>query len=129
MNLIKIEDYRRALEGQEVREATAIVIATRGHDHDLEAVAAALETPAAYIGLLGSTRKKEAMAKALGEMGFSREDLVRVRTPVGLDLGAVSPEEIAVSIVAQLIAQRRNHAPKDFGPAAGRRLVDPDGSA
>ena len=129
VNLIKIEDYRRAFEGLEVKETTAIVIATRGHEHDLEAVAAALETPAAYIGLLGSARKREAMAKALGEMGFSREDMARVRTPVGLDLGAVSPEEIAVSIVAQLIAQRRNHAPNDFGPAAGRRLVDPDGSA
>ena len=108
---------------------TAIVIATRGHEHDLEALAAALQTPAAYIGLLGSVKKREAMAKALGDMGFSREALARVCTPVGLDLGAVSPEEIAVSIVAQLIAQRRNHAPRDFGPAAGRRLVDPDGSA
>ncbi len=129
VDLRRIADFRRAFEGLDVEETTAIVIATRGHEHDLEAAAAALETPAAYIGLLGSVRKREAMAKALGDMGFSREDLARVRTPVGLDLGAVSPEEIAVSIAAQLIAQRRDHAPKDFGPAAGRRLVDPNGSA
>jgi xanthine dehydrogenase accessory factor len=129
VDLRRIADFRRAFQGLDVGEATAIVIATRGHEHDLEAAAAALETPAAYIGLLGSVRKREAMAKALGEMGFSREDLARVRTPVGLDLGAVSPPEIAVSIAAQLIAQRRDHAPKDFGPAAGRRLVDPNGSA
>jgi xanthine dehydrogenase accessory factor len=127
--LVKIDDYGRAFDGLNVGPQVFIVIATRGHHHDLEALAAALRTPASYVGLLGSVKKRAAMAKALGDMGFSRDSLVRVYTPVGLALGAVSPEEIAVSIVAQLISHRRNHAPKDFGPAAGRRLVDPDGPA
>jgi len=125
---ITIEDYRNPFNGLVVSEDASIVIATRGHNHDLDVLAAALRTDAAYVGLLGSAKKKAAMAKALTDMGFSQDALRRVLTPVGLALGAVSPEEIAVSIVAQLIALRRNHAPKDFGPAAGRRLVDPDGS-
>lgn len=124
-----IEDYGRPFAGLDIRAETAIVIATRGHHHDLEALAAALRTPAAYVGLLGSVKKKGAMAKALKDRGFPDATLIRVHTPVGLALGALTPEEIAVSIVAQLIAQRRNHVTNDFGPAAGRRLIDPDGSA
>ena len=123
-----IEDYGHPFEGLNISEVTSIVIATRGHDHDLEALAAALRTSAGYVGLLGSAKKRAAMAKALTAKGFPDDALIRVHTPVGLALGALTPEEIAVSIAAQLIAQRRNHAPKDFGPAAGRRLVDPDGS-
>ncbi len=128
-SLVKIEDYGHTFDSLTVGQHTSIVIATRGHHHDLEALAAALRTPASYIGLLGSAKKRAAMAKALTDMGFSHDSLVRVHTPVGLALGAVSPEEIAVSIVAQLITYRRNHAPNDFGPPAGRRLVNPDGSA
>lgn len=127
--LVKIEDYAHPFDGLNVGQQAAVVIATRGHQHDLEALAAALRTPASFIGLLGSVKKRAAMARALTDLGFSRAELVRVHTPVGLALGALSPEEIAVSIVAQLITYRRNHAPNDFGPPAGRRLVDPDGSA
>lgn len=123
-----IEKYENSFEGLQVSEVTSIVIATRGHGHDLEVLEAALHTPASYVGLLGSAKKREAMAKLLQEKGFSREALIRVHTPVGLSLGAVTPEEIAVSIMAQLITYRRNYAPKDFGPGAGRRLVDPNGS-
>jgi xanthine dehydrogenase accessory factor len=128
-SLVQIEAYEQAFNGLTIGQHTAIVIATRGHRHDLEALAAALRTPASYIGLLGSVKKRAALAQALTDMGFSRDSLARVHTPVGLALGALSPEEIAVSIVAQLITYRRNHAPNDFGPAAGRRLVEPDGSA
>jgi xanthine dehydrogenase accessory factor len=128
-SLVKVEDYGHTFESLTIDQHTFIVIATRGHHHDLETLAAALRTPAAYIGLLGSAKKRTAMAQALTDLGFSRNSLARVHTPVGLNLGALSPEEIAVSIVAQLITYRRNHAPNDFGPPAGRRLVDPDGSA
>ncbi len=128
-SLVQIEDYGHTFDSLTIGQQTFIVIATRGHRHDLEALAAALRTPAAYVGLLGSAKKSAAMAQALTDMGFPHESLGRVHTPVGLALGALSPEEIAVSIVAQLIAYRRNHAPNDFGPAAGRRLVNPDGSA
>jgi xanthine dehydrogenase accessory factor len=129
INLVRIADYNRPFDNLHVGPQTYLVIATRGHQHDLEVLAAALGTPAGFIGLLGSVKKRAALAKALTEQGFPREDLVRVHTPVGLVLGACSPEEIAVSIAAQLITYRRNHAPDDFGPPAGRRLVDTDGPA
>ena len=85
----------------------AIVIATRGHRHDaviLERVAA---SPAGYVGLLGSRRKQAVVTKALATAGVPAEALARVRVPVGLSIGAVTPEEIAVSIVAELIQWRR----------------------
>jgi xanthine dehydrogenase accessory factor len=85
----------------------AIVIATRGHRHDaiiLEQVAA---SAAGYVGLLGSRRKQAVVTKALERAGVALAALQRVRVPVGLPIGAVTPEEIAVSIVAELIAWRR----------------------
>lgn len=87
-----------------------IVVATRGHNHDLDALRAALSTEARYIGLLGSKRKKALLFKSLGEEGFLRSTVERIITPVGLDIGSITPEEIAISIVAQLIKERRGNA-------------------
>jgi len=79
-------------------------------DHDapgvVESVGAALRTPAGFVGVLGSRRHVGPHVEALRAMGFSDEDLARVRSPVGLDLGARTPAEIAVSIAAGLIAAR-----------------------
>jgi len=86
-----IEDYGHPFEGLNISEVTSIVIATRGHDHDLEALAAALRTSAGYVGLLGSAKKRAVMAKALSARGFPDDSLIRVHTPVGLDLGALTP--------------------------------------
>jgi xanthine dehydrogenase accessory factor len=100
-------DVDAALERFPIVAGDAVVIATRGHRHDavlLERVAA---TPASYVGLLGSRRKKEVIIKALTQAGVPREALERVRVPVGLAIGAVTPEEIAVSVVAELVAWRR----------------------
>lgn len=88
----------------------AIVIATRGHRHDaviLERVAA---STASYVGLLGSRRKKAVITKALRAAGLPAEALERVQCPVGLDIGAETPEEIAVSVVAELVRWRRGRA-------------------
>jgi xanthine dehydrogenase accessory factor len=106
-----------------------IVIASRSHQFDEAALTAALRTPARYIGLLASSRKKQTLAQNLLAQGFSPADLERVYAPVGLDVGAVGPTEIAVSIAAQLIAIRRNHATAHLSPAFSRRLLQPDGSA
>ncbi|HTZ41319.1 MAG TPA: xanthine dehydrogenase accessory protein XdhC [Syntrophales bacterium] len=89
-----------------VVEDTFLVIATHNHEGDFAAVRAALKTPARYIGLVGSKRKREVLFKELKAEGFSAEDLARLHTPVGLPIGGDSPEEIAVSIVAQLIQIR-----------------------
>jgi xanthine dehydrogenase accessory factor len=84
-----------------------VVIATPGHRHDFDAVRGCLATEAGFIGLLGSRRKRETLLKTLEEEGYGDSQRERVVTPVGLDIDAQSPEELAVSIVAQLIALRR----------------------
>ena len=85
----------------------AVIIATPGHHGDFDAVRGCLATRAGFIGLLGSRRKRETLLQTLEKEGFDGEQRARVVTPVGLDIGAQTPEEIAVSIVAQLIARRR----------------------
>jgi xanthine dehydrogenase accessory factor len=85
-----------------------IVIATRGHRHDMRVLRWALETPARYIGMLGSGRKVLTIGQELESQGVAHEDLARVFAPIGLDVAATTPEEIAVSIVAELIALRRH---------------------
>jgi xanthine dehydrogenase accessory factor len=88
------------------RESFA-VIATPGHQHDFTAVRCCLATTAGFIGLLGSRRKRETLLQTLEEEGFDESQRARVVSPVGLDIGAQTPEEIAVSIVGQMIALRR----------------------
>lgn len=85
----------------------AIVIATRGHRHDATILERVAASAAGYVGLLGSRRKQAVVTQALERAGVPRTALERVRVPVGLPIGAVTPEEIAVSIVAELIAWRR----------------------
>jgi xanthine dehydrogenase accessory factor len=83
------------------------VIATPGHLQDFAAVRGCLATGAGFIGLLGSRRKRETLLKTLEEEGYDAAQRARVLTPVGIEIGAQTPEEIAVSIVGQLIALRR----------------------
>ncbi|HTU35767.1 MAG TPA: XdhC/CoxI family protein [Candidatus Acidoferrum sp.] len=85
-----------------------LLIVTRGHKDDMRVLAWAINTDARYIGMIGSKRKVLSVYKALEREGFAPEKFENVHAPVGLDIGALSPEEIAVSIVAELIAVRRN---------------------
>lgn len=85
-----------------------IVIVTRGHRHDGTVLEQALRTEAAYIGMIGSHRKKEQVFQRMREEGFRQAELDRVFSPIGLAIGAETPEEIAVSIIAQCIAHRRD---------------------
>ncbi|MGH7675724.1 MAG: XdhC family protein [Gemmatimonadales bacterium] len=98
-----------------LRAADAVVIATRGHREDALIVERVAPSPAGYVGLLGSRRKKLVVTKGLGAAGVPREALARVRVPVGLPIGAVTPEEIAVSVVAELIAWRRGEGGRGKG--------------
>ena len=84
-----------------------VVIVTRGHRHDARALAAVVSSPARYVGLIGSKRKVVTILQRLRGDGVPHEDLERVRSPIGLDIGAVTPAEIAVSIAAELVAVRR----------------------
>ena len=87
--------------------ATYIVIVTRGHRHDASALAAAIDKPAAYVGLIGSKRKVRRILESLHSYGVAMEKLARVYSPIGLNIGAVTPGEIAISIAAELVAVRR----------------------
>jgi xanthine dehydrogenase accessory factor len=87
-----------------------LLIVTRGHRDDMRVLAWAVRTEARYIGMIGSKRKVLSVYKALEKEGYSPEEFERVHAPVGLDIGALTPEEIAVSITAELIAVRRNAA-------------------
>ena len=86
---------------------TALVIVTRGHKVDQEALEAALATPAGYIGMIGSPGKVRTIFRKLLRKGVAPEALAKVHAPVGLDLGARTPDEIALSIAAELLMWRR----------------------
>ena len=105
-----------------------IVIATRGHNHDLDALRAALNTEARYIGLLGSRRKRALLFRTLETEGFPKTSTGRIATPVGLDIGSITPEEIAISIVAQLIRERRGNAGNGIGSPSCCGIVDENGA-
>lgn len=122
-----VGDFADAMLRAGIDRRTFLVIATRGHLHDLVAVCAALRTDAAYIGLLGSTRKKAVLARKLIDEGFSDAMISRIITPVGLSIGAVTPEEIAVSIVAQITEVRRKHDERSVGHRTCRRSFETDG--
>ena len=126
-NELMITDFERAFEGMPVGTGTFVVVATRGHNHDLDAVKAALRTNASYVGLLGSRRKKALLNKALEESGFSRDDINRVIIPVGMEIGSVTPEEISVSIMAQIIQKRRDRGSSRNSAGSCSRLVQENG--
>jgi len=88
-------------------ENTYVIIVTRGHEDDQRVLQWAVQTDARYIGMIGSKRKIRTIAERLEREGISRERLERVNMPIGLDIGAVLPEEIAVAIVAEVIHNRR----------------------
>lgn len=90
-----------------IDDQSFVIAATRGHQHDEVVVEQAIRSPARYIGMLGSERKKLLMWQRLEARGGSRQRLDQIYAPVGLNIGADTPEEIAVSVVAELIRVRR----------------------
>jgi xanthine dehydrogenase accessory factor len=85
---------------------TSIVMTTRGVEVDLAGLPAILETPAGYIGIIGSKRRWEMTKRKLLEAGISPDKIDRVRSPIGLEINAETPEEIAVSIMAEILMLR-----------------------
>lgn len=103
-----IDDWPdEALERLAVDARTAVVTLTHDPKLDDAALGVALRSPAFYIGSLGSRKTHAARLHRLGKLGFSQEDLGRIHGPVGLDIGALSPAEIAVSIIAEITRTRR----------------------
>jgi len=101
------EDYDRAMARLAPNETSYLVIVTRGHKDDMRVLRWAVQTRARYIGMIGSKRKTITIFRELVNQGLPEERFERVHAPVGLDIGAITPEEIAVAITAELIAVRR----------------------
>jgi xanthine dehydrogenase accessory factor len=102
--------YEEAFEKVRPNPSSYLVIVTRGHKEDMRVLAWAVRTEARYVGMIGSKRKVLSVYRALENQGYKPEEFERVYAPMGLDIGALSPEEIAVSITAELVAVRRNAA-------------------
>ncbi len=100
-------DIPQTIHDLEPDEASWIVIVTRGHHLDKDALRAALETNATYIGMIGSPNKVKHIFKDLLKEGIPRERLAQVHAPIGLDLGAETPDEIALSIAAEMLMLRK----------------------
>jgi xanthine dehydrogenase accessory factor len=101
------EDFEVATARLHPPESSHIVIVTRGHRDDMRVLRWAVNTHARYVGMIGSRRKTISIYKELEKEGVPAEKFAHVHAPVGLEIGGVTPEEIAVSIVAEMIAVRR----------------------
>ena len=102
------EDFQQAMARLTPNESSYIVIVTRGHRDDMRVLRWAVQTRAKYVGMIGSKRKTITIFRELTKEGIPAELFERVHAPVGLDIGAITPEEIAVAITAELIAVRRH---------------------
>ena len=100
---VTLAPFSGALARLGVGEQSFIVIVTRGHVHDMDVLQQALKTPARYVGLMASRGKRARIVAALRRAGFDDHDIARVHSPIGLDIGAETPAELAVSIVAEMI--------------------------
>ncbi len=118
------DDFVVALRSLKITPASHIVIVTRGHRHDEICLQEVIAKPARYIGMIGSRRRTTTIRERLKREGVAPELLRRVHAPIGLDIGALTPEEIAVAILAEIVLVRRggNGAPKSHeGPMARTR--------
>ncbi|MEK6409258.1 MAG: XdhC family protein [Acidobacteriota bacterium] len=114
-----VSSYASATEKLKLSASTAIVIVTRGHQYDEVCLKNVIRSNATYIGMIGSRRRVLSVFKKLAGESFSEEDLQRVHAPIGLRIGAVSPQEIAVSILAEIIDHLNNPDHKNKGDKNG----------
>lgn len=104
-----LSSFADCFQGFEIDNDSYLVIVTRGHMHDMEVLDQALRTEAGYIGMIGSRKKRKVIYAELMKQGVSERRLEQVRCPIGLAIEADTPEEIAVSIVGELIQQRASN--------------------
>ncbi len=110
------KEFSEALREMPLGPSTFVVVITRGHEHDVDCLLEIMKKEAAYVGLIGSRRRVRIVLDVLENEGVPRERLNNVFTPIGIPIGAESPEEIALSIISELVCVRRR------GPAQARVL-------
>ena len=105
-DITMVGDYRDGFDKLPVNANSFVVVASRGHQFDDAAISGALRTPASYVGLLGSKRKTILIFEELIQNGFDPDELRRINAPIGLDIGGRTPEEIALSVMSEIVAFR-----------------------
>lgn len=100
-------DIASILRAYPVTPRTHVVLVTRAHSHDVQGLRALIDSPAAFIGMIGSQRRVWAVLKLLHDEGVASEKLLRVRAPIGLDIGSRTPEEIALAILSEIVLFHR----------------------
>ena len=103
---IPVKDYEADLRALEIPDDSFVVLCTYSHPTDAAALAAMLEKECRYLGMLGSRKKIAGIFAGLEKRGYTPEQMARVRTPIGLDLGGETPEEVALSILSEIQAVR-----------------------
>lgn len=109
---IHAEEYEDVFPKLSIHGSTYIIIVTRGHRDDMRVLRWAIDTPARYIAMIGSRRKVIGVVRELEKEGVHRDSFANLHAPMGLEIGAITPEEIAISVVAEMIAVRRGAAPE-----------------
>lgn len=124
------EEYEDMFPKLSIRDTSYVIIVTRGHRDDMRVLRWAVDTQARYISMIGSRRKVIGVMKELEKEGVAATGLDRIFAPMGFEIGAITPEEIAVSVVAEMIAARRNpeadwrgHSKSIFQSATAKVLV------
>ena len=119
-----VGDIESTLKTYPITPRTHIVLVTRAHAHDVQGLRAILDSPAAYIGMIGSKRRVWAVFKLLHEEGVPVDKLARVRAPIGLDLGGSTPEEIALSIMSEITMLRHGGSGKAMSDTIQARYLE-----
>jgi xanthine dehydrogenase accessory factor len=119
-----IDDLAKAVPGLSINRVSYVVIACRGHEEDQEVLEQVLKTDAAYIGMIGSKKKVKTIFGNMKEKGFTQENFGRVSAPIGVPIVAETPEEIAVSIVAEMTDVRRGKTGSTAKKASKKQATD-----
>jgi len=111
IELLVARDWESAVrEAIKNGRGVSVAVVTRGHSEDEQCMRAVVQTHPDYVGLIGSKRRTSIVIDRLRETGVSEDQLRQIRAPIGLDIGAVSPEEVALAIIAEIVAERRGAA-------------------
>ena len=119
-----VGDIEATLKNYPITPRTHIVLVTRAHSHDVQGLRAIIDSPSAYIGMIGSQRRVWAVFKLLHDEGVPAEKLARVRAPIGLDFGSSTPEEIALGIMAEITMLRHGGTGKTMSEPLRERFLE-----
>jgi xanthine dehydrogenase accessory factor len=119
VDTVLVGPYRPTIAGVEVTPDTYIVLVTRGHVHDQACLEQVIDSGAAYLGMIGSKSRVRTVIEHARENGYAGEKLRRIHAPIGLDIGAQTPAEIALAIAAEIVSVRRSGRARSLARGVG----------